>query len=231
MRKLLVSLAILLALLVVADRVAVSVASGVVASQLRTSGELRSDPSVTITGFPFLTQALAGRYDRIEVSASGLSRGGVRVSQFDATVRDAQLPLSDALGGSVSAVPVSGLTATAVVTYADVVSAGKLAGARLTPVAGGVRVSARISVLGQTVMASATSAVTLARGDIVITARSVTVQGQSSPALDAALAGMLDFRVKVGTLPYDLELTGVSATSAGLVLTARSGPTVLKAVR
>ena len=59
MKKLLVALLVLLALLVGADRVAEQVAEGRIADQLR--ADLSSAPQVEIGGFPFLTQALAGR--------------------------------------------------------------------------------------------------------------------------------------------------------------------------
>ncbi len=228
MRKLLVTVTVLGALLVAADRVAVAVASGVVASELRTSGSLESDPSVAIKGFPFLTQALGGKYDRIELSATSLSRGGVRLARLDATIVGTRLPLADALGGAVSSVPVDGLSATALVTYADLAAMSKVPEIALAPVTGGVRVSGRLVILGRTVTASTVSTVRLERGDIVFTARSMAVDGRP---VSGAAAGLLDLRVPVGKLPYGLALTGVQITGPGLVLSARSGPTTLVAPR
>lgn len=227
MRKLLVTLTVLGALLVAADRVAVAVASGVVASELRKSGALESDPSVAIKGFPFLTQALAGKYDRVELSATSLSRGGVRLARLDATIVGTRLALADALGGAVSSVPVDGLTATALVTYGDIAALSEVPGIALAPVAGGVRVSGRLVLLGRTVTASTVSTVRLERGVIVITARSTQVEGKAV----TGVAGLLDLRVPVGKLPYGLALTGVQVTGPGLVLSARSGPTTLVAPR
>lgn len=236
MRKLVISLVVLLALLVAADRIGAAVASGVVADKLRTSGGLSAKPSVSIKGFPFLTQAIAGRYDRIEVSATGLSRGGVRLARLDVTVKGSRIGLRDALSGHVSSVPVEGLSATALVSYVDLLGRSKLVGATIEPFARGgelehvgVRVRGRVTVLGQTVMASTVSHVRLEGREIVVTATSVVVQGQSSPAVIKAIAGLLDLRVPVGTLPYGLMLTGVQPTAAGLLLSAKSGPTVLRA--
>jgi hypothetical protein len=228
MRKLVVSVAVLLALLLVADRVAASIAAGVVADKLQASGGLSSKPDVSIKGFPFLTQALEGRYDRIDVSAKDVRRGGVRLARLDVTVKGARIPLGDALSGKVSNVPAEGLTATAVVQYVDIVGRSKIVGASVTPVPGGVKVTGRVTVLGQTVTASTVSTVRLEGRDIVIRARSIAVQGASSPAINDAIAGLLDVRVPVGSLPYGLRLTGIRPTSAGLVLSANSGPTVLR---
>jgi hypothetical protein len=226
-RRLVVVLLVLLALAVVADRVAVRIAETAIAKQAQQSADLRERPEVRIHGFPFLTQAGDGSYSRIDVTATDLDRGGVHVKELDATLHDVQVPLSDALHGDVGAVPVSGIDATALVTYADLAHRSGLTGVTITPAEGGVTVTARVTVLGQTVRASADSRLSL-RGDrIAVTARSLRVLGQSSPALLNALAGRLDLLVPVGTLPYGLHLTSLSATPEGVRLTARSGPTVL----
>ena len=229
MRKLALSLVVVLALLIAADRIGVAIASGIVAGKLKSSGGLSSSPSVSIKGFPFLTQAVSGRYDRIEVAATDLSRGGVRLSRLDVALIGSRIPLRAALSGNVSVVPVERLSAKAVVSYVNLVHRSKIAGLSMEPSDGGVRVTGRVTVLGQTVSASTVSTVRVERRDIVITAQSVAVQGQSSPTLNRAIAGLLDLRVGIGSLPYGLELDGVRVTSAGLVLSAHSGATVLRA--
>lgn len=230
MRRLVGALVAVLLLLAVADRVGVVLASRVVASKLRTSASLAADPSVRIRGFPFLTQALSGRYDQIDVSTGSLARGGVRLSRLDVALRGVRLSLSQALSGNVSNVPVEGLTASAVVTYADVAAHGGLPGVTVlsvAPVGTHLRVTARLTVLGQVVTASSDSSVRLDGRSVVVTAEKVTVPGQPGGVLDTALAGRLDLRVPVGTLPYGLALTGVRVTPAGLVLAARAGATVI----
>jgi len=104
-----------------------------------------------------------------------------------------------------------------------------LVGVTMTPREDGVEVRARISVLGMSVTATAVSSLSLKGRFIVVTARSLRALGQSSPAILNALTGRLDLRVPVGTLPYGLQLSGLHATSAGVVLDAKSGPTVLRA--
>lgn len=227
MRRLVVVLLVLLALAVVTDRVLVRIAETGIAKQVQTSAELQTRPEVHVHGFPFLTQAADGRYSRIDVTATDLDRGGVHVKELDASLRGVQVPLSDALHNEVESIPVSSIDATALVTYADLAHRSGLAGVTITPSGDGVQVTARLTVLGQTVRATADSRLSL-RGDrIAVTARSLRVLGQSSPALVNALAGRLDLLVPVGTLPYGLHLTALEATPAGVRLTARSGPTVL----
>jgi hypothetical protein len=228
-RRLVVVLLVLLGLLVVVDRVTLHLAEKAVAEQARTSGGLSTTPKVTAHGFPFLTQVLRGRYDRIDLQVTDLDRGGVRMKELDATLRGAEVPLGDALGGKVEAIPVQGLDATAVVTYAELAHRSGIVGLRITPEGDKVRVTGRVSVLGQGVQASALSRVSLRNGRIALRATSLKVLGQSSPALVNALAGALDVLVPVGTLPYGLKLTDLQVRPDGLRLVARSGPTTLTA--
>ena len=228
MRRLVLLLLILLTLLVGVDRVAVHLAETGVAEQAQQSGSLRNRPAITIHGFPFLTQALRGRYGRIDISATDLDRGGVRVARLEATLHGAEVPLRDAVSGSVTSIPVSGLDATALVTFADLAHRSSVVGLTIQPEGALVRVTGRVTVLGMTVRVSALSQVTLKGTRIAVTARSVKVLGQSTPAVLGALTGALDLLVPVGTLPYDLKLTRLKVTSNGVLLTARSGPTVLR---
>ncbi len=225
MKKLLVTLLVLVALLVGADRIAAYVAAQQVAGKIRTSAMLAADPKVKIAGFPFLTQAFAGRYDRIDVTADDVDRGGVRLTHFTTSLYGVQLPLSDALGGRVQSIPVDRLTGQAVVGYVDLKSSGRML--VFTPDGDRVKVTGSISVLGQDISASASSTVSLDGNDLVLTPQSVSAAGQSSNLIGDAIKGAFRVRVPLGRLPYGLKLTGVKATAAGVVVSAESGPTVL----
>ena len=229
MRRLVLVLLILLAVLVAADRITLRLAEQAVATQARQGAGLTSTPTVKVHGFPFLTQALRGRYGRIEVAAQDLDHGGVRVSRLTATLYGARIPLGEALAGGVTTIPVAGLDATAIVTFADLAHRSRVVGLTIVPEGDLVRVTGRVTVLRQTVQVSALSSVSLRTGRIAVTARSVRVLGQSTPGLVNALAGALDLLVPIGDLPFDLHLTGLRVTPEGLLLTARSGPTVLTA--
>jgi len=227
-RRLVLVLLVLAALLAAADRYLVHLAERTVADQAQASADLRTRPTVTIHGFPFLTQAVRGRYARIDVSATDLDRGGVRLGRLDATLRGVQLSLGDALKG-VSSIAVESLDARAVVAFADLAHRSGVVGMTIEPEGSDVRVTGRVRVLGQTVRASALSRVSLRNGRIAVTARSVRVLGQTTPGLVNALAGVLDLLVPVSRLPYGLTLTGLDVTPQGVVLRAESGPTVLSA--
>ena len=231
MRKLVITLLVVVGLLVALDRVGLLVAERAVATEARTSGGLAVDPAVKIKGFPFLTQALRGSYDEVEVSAHGIMRGGVTLRSFTADLRDVQVPFADAVKRQLAQVPVSRLTATAVIAYADI-SFARGVDRKLVVAPSGdglVRVTGSVSVLGETLSATALSSVRLDGRTVVVTAKRFEVGGKAADAaLASALAGRLDLRVPVGALPYGLVLTGLTITKDGIVLTAEAGPTILR---
>lgn len=205
MRKLLLTLVVLAALLVAADRITVRVVDGVVANRMQTDGRLDTTPTVRIQGFPFLTQALAGVYDRTDVHVRDLSRNGLTVSRLDVTIDRAHVKLTQV--GNVRDIPVDGLQATAVVSYYELAHSSGIAGLTVTPAGDGVKVTGKVAGL----QASVTSTVTLNGDRIVVSAQK----------------GLLDFSVRVPQLPYGLKLTSAVARPDGVHLTASSGPTVL----
>lgn len=227
MKRILTLLVTVVVLLLLADRGSVVLAERALASRMQQEGVHRA--TAKVHGFPFLTQALRGRYDRVDVTATDIDRSGVRIASLRATLLGIQVPLGEVLAGEVDAVPVRTVDATAVVTYLDLAHRSGLVGMTLEPLDGQVRVTARVRVLGQTVTASSVSRVSLKGSTLVVTARTVKVLGQSTPAVLNALTGLLDLRVPIGRLPYGLTLTGVHVSREGVVLDAAAHDTVLTA--
>jgi hypothetical protein len=227
-RRLLVAAALLLGLLLLTDRVTAVIAANTVASQLQSAGGLRERPNVSIRGFPFLTQAFAGRYERVELEAHDLPDRGLALRSMDVTVRGAHVPLRKALSGTVDAVPVESLTAVALVGFDELAQQSDLAEASVAPAGKQLELTARLTVFGRELTVTSRTAVTVDGGSLLLTPQSVEVEGGSNDAIDAALRDRLALKLSVGSLPYGLRLTGVRVTKAGLVMTARSGPTVLQ---
>lgn len=98
MRRLVISLLAVLGLLVVVDFGAAALAESAVSRQMRSQLGLSDDPSVRINGFPFLTQAVTGRYSSVDVDAQRLSLGQLRELGVRAQLRDVDAPLSMLLG-------------------------------------------------------------------------------------------------------------------------------------
>lgn len=217
MRKVVTTLVVLVALLVAADRITVHYVNQSVADRMREDGALDVTPTVDIRGFPFLTQAVRGRYDEIAVDIHDVTRNGVTVSRLDVTVTGAELPLSKV--GTATAVPVRGLSARAVLTYVELAHESGLAGITLRPLGDLVEVKGTIAGIS----ATATSRISLQGDRVLVRAQSVKALGAST----SLIRDKLDFSVRVPVLPYGLRLTGATVGADGVVLTAASGPTVL----
>lgn len=232
MKGLLVTLVVLLGLLLAADRAGAALAARAVAQQAQAEAGLATEPEVDVGGFPFLTQALAGRYDRVTVTAQDVPAGELQVDRFSATLTGVEVPLSQAVSGDVDAVPVRSVTARARVAYAELT---RRSGDRRLTVApagdGRVRVTGEVEVLGRTLSAVAVSRVEVDGGALVVTAEEYEVGNQTvDELLRRALGDRLDLRLPVEGLPYGLQVSGVAVGPDGVTVRASAGATVLSRI-
>jgi len=70
----------------------------VVARQMRSQLSLADEPSVRVNNFPFLTQAISGRYKSVDVTADHVAVGPLHDVQVRSQLRDVSAPLSQMLG-------------------------------------------------------------------------------------------------------------------------------------
>lgn len=227
MRALKISVALLVVLLFVGDRVGAVVAAKVVATRLQAVGSLPEKPDVTIRGWPFLTQAISGRYDRIELVAHDVKRHSIDLTTFEVTVRGARIPLSAALGGHVPDVPAEGVTARALIAYSDIAERSQLRGASAVVAGQQVLVTGRFSVGGKVVVAQVLYGAELTGSNLVLDPMTLDVKPKSPDAV-RAVAPLLALRIGLGTLPYGLRLTGIDIQAQGIMLSAKTGATVLQ---
>ena len=222
-------------LLVAADRGGAAVAERVLADELQRGGAMPTRPEVDVRGVPFLTQALAGRYDQVDVVAREVPGGDVAgtpltVRRLSATLHGAHLPLADALSGTVTSVPVERVDARALLPFDVVSSSSTVSDLEVGAEDGLLRLSGTVRVLGQDITGSALSSLAVADGQVVVSAESFDVGGRlTSRLLTRALAGRFDARVAVGALPYGLRLEDVVVQDDGLAVTARADDAVLSA--
>jgi hypothetical protein len=212
--RLVVSVALAVALLVVIDFAARLVAQDIIAAKIEQQG-LSGKPAVTIEGFPFLTQ-LAGRELRqVEISAAGLTDGPVTITAVRATAKAVRLDSYAFRGGTISS-----LQGTALISFADL-------GAALTRKAGALGAVLRGAGLGLTragpdeVRASVDLVVTSGSAIWRITelsggrlnARLVDSSG-ISPTL---LSSLRDITLQIPRLPLGLAIGSIAVTPAGVV--------------
>ncbi|GLZ38396.1 DUF2993 domain-containing protein [Actinokineospora sp. NBRC 105648] len=106
-RRLVITLVVLVGLLVAADFGAAAVFEHEVSKRAQQQFGLRDHPSVKVGGFSFLLQAVSGEYDRVTIDAKGVPvKDTLRDVDVHAELRGVQAPLSDLIGGSLKEVPI-----------------------------------------------------------------------------------------------------------------------------
>ncbi|WP_159793494.1 LmeA family phospholipid-binding protein [Puerhibacterium puerhi] len=215
----LVTLLVLAALLVAADRAAAWFAGNAAAQALETRGEGVTGADVSVHGFPFLTQLAAGSLDDV----TGTMRSGTFGTYELRDVRFATSDLEPRAPYHASAAQADGVLTYASVqaALADQVGADVSVGAAepAEDGAGALEVTFPATVLGATVDVGATAVPTVTdESTVTLDVRSVTVAGARLDPDD--LPGGLGDRVRQIAVPLDLPagvaLRSVAAEPEGL---------------
>ncbi len=220
MRALLILIVVLGIALVVGDRVAVVTAQNEIGRRIAAEYELPRQPSVTIGGFPFLTQALDGHYRDIEVGVGDWSGQNLTVHNLDITLTDVTAALSDLLRDNASNLVADTATATAVIPYDTVRGFAPQGVESIADGPDGLHVTGTFIVEG--VPVPATVVVTVAPIDAGIAVTPVAVQAAAGgPTISlAALGHALDFTVPLQRLPLGARLTAIQPSADGLRVNA-----------
>jgi hypothetical protein len=119
-RRIVISLLVLVAVLVGADFGLAAFAEHTVSQKAREQLQLTEDPSVTIHGFPFTTQAISGDYRHISLSASGVPIKDLKDVGINAELQDVTAPLSDLVNGNTDAIKIGKLQAQVTIKASDI---------------------------------------------------------------------------------------------------------------
>ncbi len=229
MRALLVVLLLLAGLALLADRVAVGVAEDQVAGQLAGKGGLVGTPEVDITGFPFLTQAISGRYEDVRIALDAEELGQPEGTRAAVSLRGVHVPLKAVLAGSVTEVPVERIDGSATLSY-DLLAAELGSDATVSPEGDGLRITRTVELLGYTLPVSAAGTVALDGDQLVVDVERATGAGVEIPSfLVSQVSDLLDLRYTVPELPFGLQLTGVAPAADGVEVRVEATDTVLTA--
>jgi len=218
-RALILLVVALAVLFVVGDRLAVSAADRAIAVKARNAAQLNETPSVSIEGFPFLTQAANGKYRKIKVTAHGIRRGGVRIDTIHAEFSGVHVALSDVLAGRVSTVPIDKSTGDILITYVDLATFLNAKSITVTQAGKGLSLSARVPVAGQTVTVTGTYGLSVSGNTIVLNPPATSLLIDGAPVASAVLPGVtqaLTVRIDAGTLPFGLKLSSANVTAEGI---------------
>jgi hypothetical protein len=226
LRRFLIFLAILAGLAALADRGAAVVAGNATAAQIKLHEGLRDDPSVRFRGFPFVTQAIRGKFRAIDVTVRDVVREGVTIDRIDAHLEDVEVHLGQALKGRVSAVPVREGEATVRLAYGDLASfLGRKPGNIRLDVMGGklvVRSTFGIPGAGQ-VEVEGTPSVKVSGTALRVTVagmHTVTSPNRLTPGLAAQAGTRSSFTIPLGDLPFGIEIESARLTDEAFVVTA-----------
>jgi hypothetical protein len=218
------SLVFLLVLLVVADRLAAGVAGQVVADQIKSSEHLAETPKVSVEGFPFLTQLVAGKYDQVDATAKNIQQGNVRASVLTLHLHGVHLSATDVLSQSVKDIRVDGADGSVLLSYADVNALAKRQGLTVTPgAAGEFSVTGSVTALGRTIKGSGTGSVSAVPTGIQVTVSNLKATGLTS-AVTSLLVSKLSFVIPTSSLPYGVTVEQVRADPTGFTVSALRGP-------
>lgn len=239
MKKVAIILLVLVGLLVAADFGAAAAAEYQVSKRLRGHLDLPEDPAVRINGFPFLTQAIAGDYRNVEVTADRVTVAKLRNIGVEATLEHVRVPLSDLLSGSAESVRVDKVTGRARIQVSEL---GKLInvedlrieripgedqttttqnpGDSGTGGTGPIKLTGTTEIDGRRVDVGIAGSLDLVDGQIQVTAREVEVAGlpQLPAALRLNLLRGFSARLDPGSLPFTVTPTALRVENDTLVV-------------
>jgi LmeA-like phospholipid-binding len=205
------TLIVILVLLTIGDRVALAIAENKFATQIQQNG-LPVKPSVTIEGFPFLTQVLAHDFRQVDISANEIpvSAGPVNINITSVKATIDGLHFTSFSGTSGKADHVTG---TVFVSFADLAPGfGSLpAGFSLTQDGPNlVKLTAGLGPLTDTELARVT-----------YTPTKISIQFVNSGSLLSPIfTGLAPFSFSLPAgVPAGLKITNASVTSSGLTAT------------
>jgi hypothetical protein len=217
-RKAVIWIVVVLALLVGLDFGAKAFAESQAATQIQKQG-FPTKPSVSIAGFPFLTQVISRDFHQVTISAANIPEGPIKITSLTAVAQDVKLN-SSFNGGTTG--PLHG---TVLISLGEVggflSAAGPLASFLGGGSGGGLKIVAvgnnelkgSLNLLGGTVHSSATWRV-MSAGPHEIDLKLVQSSGLPSQLLGPAR----NIKIPLNSLPAGLQLTGkLSSNSGGIV--------------
>ncbi|MFI6457599.1 DUF2993 domain-containing protein [Streptosporangium amethystogenes] len=225
MRKLIAFLVLLLVLVAILDRVAVAGVQREIATQATAKYDLESPPEVTIEGIPFLTQAVAGRYEEVKVAAGAMTVSGVALSSVDFTLYGVTAPLADLVLRPQQVDMRAERVVGSVVVPLKTLSQRAPRGIKVDVAGDALNVSGEITVLGQKVPVKAALKVEIVEGGLKLVPEKVTLGG-GIPVPDPER--FINFRIPIGKLPYDVKLTDIKVTPEGLRISGEASDVPLR---
>jgi hypothetical protein len=217
MRKgLVIFLILLVGVIIAADRIGLWVAQDQIAKNVASQYDLDHKPEVKIKGFPFLNQALNGRYGEIDVNVGDVTQLGVHLTGTVVTLKGVKAPLSDALHGDASKMVADTATSVATVSYADVDKQAPR-GLKVSAKGKDLQVRGPVTVLGLSRTVTATVTVRPSGRSVRVVPQTVDAGGTTIPVTLVQQA--FSFTMPVKGLPLNTRISDVQIGQDGLRVT------------
>jgi hypothetical protein len=214
MRKgLVIGLIVLIGLVIAADRIGLRVAQDEIAKSVASQYQLDHKPKVTIKGFPFLTQAVDGKYDEIDVYVGDLPQLGVKLTNTTVALKGVKAPMSDAVKGDSSKMIADSAVSTATVGYADVDKEAPK-GMKVSATGSALQVHGPVTVLGVSRTVTATVTVQPAGRSVRVLPQTVKTGGATLPI--GLVQQAFSFTMPVKGLPLGTRISEVRVEPDGL---------------
>lgn len=244
-RRLFVTLVVLLLVLggvfVAADRAAASFAERKIAAQVRQEAADKnvqsSQPEVSVRGFPFLTQVVAGRYESISIlmrDVRGAVEGNtVNLPELDIDARDVTASI-DTLRTGRGEVKAKTVEGTGTITYDSVAKLIDRPGIKLSEKNGKLAVTAPLEFLGREFTVQGTANLAIKEGQVQIRFEDLTAaelpQIPAAQALVNGFAKQISINFKLPALPFQMVVQEARPLPEGLAVTATAKDVPLNAV-
>jgi hypothetical protein len=224
---LIVVFVVVIGLLVAVDRVGAYAAERTIAQkvsqEVKDLGIQSSSPDVTVGGFPFLTQVVGGRYERISILLRDVSANGITVPSLDvhATGVNAEMSALMSGEGSITADRVDG---TATVGYSSIRALIQQDGLELSEDGGKLRLRLPLTIAGQQVTAIGVGEVRISAGKVGLAVTDIRAEGvELVPRAQSLLdeyKSRLSVEIALPPLPFGLRIEAVQVKPEGLAVTA-----------
>jgi hypothetical protein len=208
---------VIILVLVIGDRAANAYTEDQMASQIQSSLALSGKPSVSIAGFPFLTQLAARDFRTVNISATNDTAGPggqLEIASLTATLHGMHIH------GFKSAT-VDQFNASALITFTALANAGGVSSEGITLSSGGGNTVKATIDLGPLGSQSA---------DVQITQTGpgqINIKLSSVAGITSDILGNLNFNVSIPKLPAGVSIKSISVTQQGLRINVAGQNTTL----
>jgi hypothetical protein len=246
-RALLILALVLIVLLIGADRIGVMVAEQQVADQTKsqlTSEDITTSgtPSVHISGFPFLTQVLSGKYDKITIDVPHPTSKGIQLDAVHVVATGVNAPMSTVLsgGGQIEADKVTGTARMAWTSFQQMVDLSSLKQYGIDPtslrIAGGddgqIHISVPATILNQQITLNASGRITVSSNVAHVKITDISAADGTAPTQSMtnqidSMESQLSFDLRIPDLPYHLVINGLTSDASGVTVNASSTHVIL----